>query len=838
MMKSRKFSFDIPRLKIGPSKADNKALKDHLAVQLDSPPPTPKSVRPPLTPHVEAELRSACAYVLQNFKPSHIVFDEKHGAPQKQQLDYAAVKGQTQRDVDVSAPILSKISSRKQDAVALIMKGNDKEPENVSSDKFKYKPATATAELFKEQDKEELERKKASRKSAMLRAEQLMRSDASSAAAIPVLERTDLHQRSASSPTPAAALIPPKPAMPERPWTIPRADSVETSGSTPQTDTTDYPWSEKNSTAMTSAALTPARSSKRTSTQALQTGSESGSAPKADPAGADWMRIELEKHKKAHEERARESNGQNDSSAWETTPTQLSTQTATTPVAIKMPSRKPVPHSRAGSSHEHIQLPVRVQKKISGDQLSASKRHTPEQRKSYTPSRQDSETMNAPSRQAPPVPPHASIERAPSRARSISRKVREYVRSTSRQRSEKPEGLSRAPSRSGRAVRQVKEYMRPGSTTGSRKPSVDLGSRSHSIDSFRTSHSHAAASDEIDGDKKTRNWRPLHRKQESRDTSRPGTSGSQSEDRGRAPRRDVQEASVSSMPTVNLNRDLPPLPGLDQWKDEDVIQDETKEESHLETPMSPRSQKSQPPRHEAAPVSKQPDIGERDEILAARMGSPSRVAPPPPTAPPPAPPMMSANFSTVNDFSYDTWSSSPSATHSNKSSKHERQRSKTIQVYQPTGSPQAAPAKRPIAGERTASAPKVEQASLGRSFLPGGLSRKASRVRQVARTADHTPAAHSRNASNGSSLPNKLSMDDAAHMNDTRYQNLAEIALSNSNTPSQDAAAKEKASKGKWWQRSKDKKSGNWMDQVVKSGSHGGVLLTDDAAGAQPIVKY
>ncbi|KAK0877237.1 hypothetical protein LTR87_008962 [Friedmanniomyces endolithicus] len=121
MKKARKFSFDYPSpggfRKLGPSKSDTRALRNHLAAPADSPPPTPKSVRPPLSPLAEAELRAACAYVLSNFKPSHIHYSEQHGASgQKQQLDYAAIKESVQSGP--SAPPLSR--ARTQDQVATI----------------------------------------------------------------------------------------------------------------------------------------------------------------------------------------------------------------------------------------------------------------------------------------------------------------------------------------------------------------------------------------------------------------------------------------------------------------------------------------------------------------------------------------------------------------------------------------------------------------------------------------------------------------------------------------------------------------------------------------------
>ncbi|KAI7575949.1 hypothetical protein KC343_g22431, partial [Hortaea werneckii] len=134
-----------------------------------------------------------------------------------------------------------------------------------------------------------------------------------------------------------------------RPRTGARTESTETTGSTPQTDTTDYPWSdEKSSTGMTSAAVTPARGSKRTSSQALQAGSESGSAPKLEPMTDDWMRQELEKLKKAQDEKQQQQQQHQEKTASE--PKASGDETDTTPKIItqvptpsiaKVPPRKP-----------------------------------------------------------------------------------------------------------------------------------------------------------------------------------------------------------------------------------------------------------------------------------------------------------------------------------------------------------------------------------------------------------------------------------------------------------------------------------------------------------------
>ncbi|KAK0255125.1 hypothetical protein B0A54_11297 [Friedmanniomyces endolithicus] len=890
-MKARKFSFDIPRLKLGPSKSDTRALRSHLAGPTDSPPPTPKSVRPPLSPLAEAELRAACAYVLSNFKPSHIHYGEQNGASgQKQQLDYAAIKESVHSGP--SAPPLSRARTQDQVPVATLKDAEEEEEEPARSEKFRYKPAVAIDDLFAEDVAQQTTR----RKSAVLRAELLMSAQSPNPVVAVMRDRSDSHLRSASSPVPTT-LVPPKMDLPVRPFTAPRTDSVQTTGSTPQTDATDYPESGKASTAMTSAAVTPDRSSKRTSAQALQTAVESGSAPKSQPASGDWMRQELERHKKAQEERRQQEaveDGNKAENTADTTPTQTSTHTAT-PVAVRMPRRKPVPASRSASRQESRSDSAqearasREQARSPGETVSAVQ---PPAAVVDTEATSASIPPPAPSRQAPGLPPSRVSSRAPSkapssapsRARSMSRRVKDYVRSASAHRPTRTEDGSRPPSRGANVVRHVKDYIRPSMDAGSRQQSVDIGrggSRSVSIDSYHTSVSEIPPS--VDGTgKQGRVWKPFHRRDRSQTdpyTSRPGTSGSNTEGRGRMATRD-EPHQASSKPSINLNRDLPPLPGLDQWKSEEAEPSEEPEHdastvSSATATQPSRSNRSPRSRQERPKRSTEPEIGERDEILAARMGSPTQkpmISPPVyrptgspalPTAAPPAPPsaMLSANFSNRDDFDYEHLS--PSTTNieappTDFETKKTRRRSKTAQATLPTEHY----ADHAAAADRSAFTGKAQLMNYSR-IAAGALSRKTSRA-GVAGTPHYIPrrgpASHSSRPSEN--LARNLSADDAGRVDTTVaaasaadddenvYQNVVAISpTSSSNAASAAAQASgaagmgEKAKgMGKWWKgRSGGKnggKQGNWMDQVVKSGSRSGVMVAADEVADAPVVRY
>ncbi|KAI7261867.1 hypothetical protein KC345_g9637, partial [Hortaea werneckii] len=667
-MKTRKnFSFDIPRLKLGPSKSDNRAFPTQLNVDPESPPVTPKSVRPPLSPIVEAELRASCAYVLQNFRPSHVVYNEHTApaAPQKAQLDYATIKESVPKDMQrpTHRPI-SKISAR----------SNEKppsEPEVGESEAMSpvglrprsHVPIDDALKLDKI-------RRADSQSRARSRAEQLMGGAPPKAPPPTTRQRSDSHVHTVSSQA--------KAEQTERPRTAARTESTETTGSTPQTDTTDYPWSdEKSSTGMTSAAVTPARGSKRTSSQALQAGSESGSAPKLEPMTDDWMRQELDKLKKAQDEKQQQQQHR-EKTAFEaktsgdetdTTP-KIITQVPT-PSIVKVPPRKPVGVSRS-ASRRAMESP-RSESQQSGafnGEIIRSPSVRAREGSSY-PSR-------AGSRQA------QTSSRAPSRARSITRQVREYIKPSRNQQNQKPDEVSRPPSRSGGVSNQVREYFKPGSTAGSRKGSMDSrrpeirpGSRSRSIDSFRSAMSDMVASASAEAGK-AKTWKPFHRRGRSHTAGEEGAATS-GESRGRtATRNGKQPPQNSGKPPIDLNRELPPLPGLDSWKNYET--------PAITSPIkSLRSHRSTRSRQEAKPLSLEPDIGERDEIVAARMGSPTpprsqnhshqpslepTYVPPQPSGPPPPaptggagaapqlPPVMSATMSGPSDFEYQIYDSS------------------------------------------------------------------------------------------------------------------------------------------------------------------------------------
>lgn len=240
-----------------------------------SPPPSPLATRrPPLSASVEAELRIACTGILQHIKPSGQVFEEQansNTSANKPQLDYAAIKNSAVRTTEGKAN--TRVSKAARSAVTQEPSEGAAEP--IDPSKYAYKPNAPLKDLFGESD------------AAQYQANVSRRRDD-----VSVAEPTRARPATAR---PLSQVVPPEVAFGDaaRPRTARRADSNDTSGSTPHTDNAEYQWS--NSTAPTSAVLTPGRSSKRASSQLHM---EQESASKADAAAVEWMRQELEKRRK------------------------------------------------------------------------------------------------------------------------------------------------------------------------------------------------------------------------------------------------------------------------------------------------------------------------------------------------------------------------------------------------------------------------------------------------------------------------------------------------------------------------------------------------------------
>ncbi|CAK1364812.1 unnamed protein product [Cercospora beticola] len=548
----RKFSFDIPRLKIGhlgnighnashrTDRNEHRDWKDHYASPPESRPPTPKSVRPPMPNDIEAELRAACTYVITHPKPSHEVWG---GEAAKPALDYAAIK---------AGPVAEAVHPAR---TSSMRHRHERSQEPPHSSRYAYKPNVATEDLFNG----ESHGSKHVQRNARSRADMLMAGDA--VKNMPSRMRPRVEPSETSHP-PASNTEKSKPLQ--------RSDSVGTSGSTPHTDSTDYPWSA--STGLTSAVNTPARS-KRTSGQAIPPTSESGSAPQADFSNGDWLRAELEKHKKVMEERERaktiDPSNQSDNTS--------TTQTPVLPAPYShVPARKPVPARSASRPGDQNQT-----RPGSKDQHDAERGRPFAVR---TDSRQPQIDIDTDSRGRMPVRSNSRLgraSRAASRAatdvKGVTQDLFAHVRRHESNRAT-ADPIERPPSRAREIAHGMKEYFRPGTASGFRsgRPSGEYTRghvRNQSIGSMQTSTSETRTSSDRAADWKK--WHPPTKaftNVTQADSSRPAS-------------------GTPAKTQVDLNRELPPLPGLDSWKDEEpaTVHQGTKAEpsSHLKLPSSP-----------------------------------------------------------------------------------------------------------------------------------------------------------------------------------------------------------------------------------------------------------
>lgn len=515
---------------------------------MESQPPTPKSVRPPLPGDVDAELRAACTWIVTHPKPSHEIWDTSTSKPA---LDYRAIK-YAEAGPTSSVPVVVKrhsIRSREPSKQDLL-------PDSI---KYSYRPNVAAEDLFKLAD--------VNAKAARSRVEQLMapevpRSVPAPAASGSSRQRSESHSHSHSHSASTQQHVT-RAEVGEKKRVSTRSDSIGTSGSTPHTDSTEYPWSA--STAMTSAVMTPSRS-KRASTQAIASGLEGGISQKAkaDAVNAEWMRLELEKHFRTLEKVQHVEHDEPVICSATYVPSGNSPRYSRD--FTHVPARKPVPSRNSSAQpgrasrlancqnikgesspprrgrqattdqEDRGRSPPRSYSRIGRASRAASRAASGAASRAGSFANEIFVQLDLRSTQPPPVPSDTqrSSSKAPSRA--LSR------------------GPTRPPSRARSISRHVKEYFRPGSSVHTRKDSIDSG------------RSNTATSD--GRSERGRGWRVLQRGHSAFDLSRPGSSASRAT-AGEAP------SPRNGKPVVDLNRELPPLPGLDKWDGGQTESDQT-----------------------------------------------------------------------------------------------------------------------------------------------------------------------------------------------------------------------------------------------------------------------
>ena len=235
----------------------DRALKELDPDQL-GPLPRVNSVRyPPLSPKTDYQLRQACAALGRDSKPSG------------QELNPPPQRPQRAKDTKSHARIDSDPQYSESDGGLI-------DGDTLESSKFAYKPDADLRDLLGEPTGN------AQAASANIGRR---REPVGLSAEGP---RPKERRKSVTSPQPDQIKSSGSRAKPSAP-----TESYDTATSTPHTGSSDPPWT--TSTAPTSEAITPARSSKRGSNQHVL--SEQEAALRADEAAIEWLRIEKEKWK-------------------------------------------------------------------------------------------------------------------------------------------------------------------------------------------------------------------------------------------------------------------------------------------------------------------------------------------------------------------------------------------------------------------------------------------------------------------------------------------------------------------------------------------------------------
>ncbi|KAM0716284.1 hypothetical protein Q7P37_007729 [Cladosporium fusiforme] len=621
-MNRRKFSFDLPRLKL-PFKPEHNNLPPgvslpHAMQPMDpeSPGEVPKSVRP-LPNDIDFALRTACTGVVRNNKPSHEY--HKNG---KAQLDYATIRRgggtvKTAKRPEQPTASLSKTDSNEERlqqqqqqqqyhpppppgplSAGLMSPGKMQRMSNIS----------APAEVQPQNPEGEGQVTVQQRSRAQSRADQLMGGASPPKMSQLLRERTNSHSRSQSSPQVSWTNPPPKIAAYERPKPAPRAHSME--NSSPQPESTDYTWSTRP--AMTSMNM-PARSSSLR--KPVRSTSEAQNCMKVDAYDAEWMREESERRRLLQQQAYAEAMASRHAT-WVGPKSELEdalkgekkapaddSQTPT-PI-IPVPARKPVGSARRESTLEpQTDMEVEADFEASSPELDLSL---------DDPARLDSKSITYEEPQHPPRPESRNARgrtrgtnvpmnsRAASRARSITREVKDFMRNASRHRQpresrarpDEPHTRSRRPSmsRTRDVATNVIDYFRPGTSVGGTKQSLDIprngaNLKSKSHESLVSARSPTAKDTPMQLNSQRSSQQP---KQSSTYTDARSRNSMEDDDDDRdAQRYSSGSEAQQSKREVDLNRALPPLPRLDSYHVDD-------EPTQTEEFIQPPKQVLEPP---------------------------------------------------------------------------------------------------------------------------------------------------------------------------------------------------------------------------------------------------
>ena len=406
---------------------------------------------------------------------------------------------------------------------------------------------------------------------------------------------------------------------------------------------------------------------------------------------------------------------------------------------------------------------------------------------------------------------------------------------------------SRRPSRSRSITRGLREYIRPGSTERS---------RSHS----RAPSAHSAVSSASSGVMPTTkarfSWRSWRQSWSSWRENSEDEEGRRERSRGRAEKR--RSGDLRKRISVNLNRELPPLPGLDQWKEE------TEKPKHIANmwngtirpKRSMRKEKSSDLRADAAAAKmRSPDpsqimdlatwpVPARKPSIVAMSGPPSASIQPASASKSPKIPRKPAPISksppTDSVLEGQDTGSQPLRTTSTTSIQ-------PLRVQSPTNSAQMSPDLSKIS--RAAQSPNISSSMFEQptSASVEDLAKTTGKRRPsrldldgAAITTAASPKLYDREVNDDSGettfVNRNMSVDEYNQMTTSKYKFADDISSLGTPPPVPPKSPHEKKP-SKWTWKIRSKKSMTWMDEMEKMGVKDGVLVTDNLNGA-PIVRY
>lgn len=726
-------------------------------------------MRPPLSPRTDYALRTACALVLQDYKPSDVIYEEQFGDLREAQEDheYETVRSAVERELESPLAPVNTTTTR-----ALRKR-------TMSGDRlFERNRYDARPGMERSPQSEDWRDSRGQRRSLLERAEEL-RSRLNLEPLSPT-EDTRHHQRSASSPLMFADVAPSRDVV-QRSTAGATSDFMMTEGVTPGTEDEEYSWTA--STAPTTAGVTTARTSNRTS-NILRAESANNSTAKFRASDTEWMREELEKYKKAQDEpNARRSSGEL-APAGPTTD-QLSDTRDVSGVQVPrippIPARKPVPRPGA-ESRQSTTSHSRPSGEISRSG-SKKRRSTPlsESKAEIGLLRPESRQANEePEAQAEQMPQYATASHS-FHAKPLSGIAAPFA----------SHNVSQAGSRSRSITRQIREYIRPSSRIQSREASRPE-SRARSIESFTSS-----VTPSVESSSKWRRFKPFGRNRDSGGSDDFSTPESGDSRRGRKASQDVATSPKGKL-AVNLNRELPPLPSLDQWKDVDAVLDSREAESEPVTyeikrhpstgrnVISPVSSRSQKPSVDLT-ISEHP----RDSVLVDNTPRihPKRMS------------SLRARTEVAQSPLSDPVSISlPQSPAMNMESMRDLRQSRSIQEFTPGMSNGTNNASLVDVSEGPAVPPKDI------NIYPranGNLGRTMSQRMPIAprRSGTSNTDLHSRTISDQPNFSRKISSEDYTRMHDMRYKGVPETPQRKP-VPARTAPVEPEKPKKKWWQPS------------------------------------